>query len=173
MKTQEQEILEGNPGRRPINEKAPVIKGRVPSPPKFLNKIAKYKYGQLARLTGPDGSRVAGQADGETMAMAAFAYSKFRTAQKAIEGSKEYYITASGAIKKHPAASEVASWWVAYQSSLAKLGMTPYDRKKVDALPEEKKKSRKDQLKERRAQAKKKMEELKNNAGKGEHVKAV
>lgn len=165
MKTIEQEILEGNPGRRPINENAPRAAGKIPNPPKFLNRVATYKYHQLSKITGPDGSKVAGQSDGEALAMTAFAYSKFRAAQTILDDPKtpEYYTTFSGNIKKHPAAGEVSSWWTAYQAGLSKLGMNPYDRKNVDKLPGEKKKTKKDELAERRAQAAEKLKNLKKN----------
>lgn len=162
MKTIEQEILEGNPGRRPIPENAPRAKGEIPNPPKFLDRVATRKYHDLARIIGPKGSRVGGASDGETLAMVAFAYSKFRTAQKEIENSNEYITTSSGVVKKHPAAGEVKIWWDAYQAGLSKLGMSPVARKNVDAMPEEKKKTKKDELAERRALAAEKMRKLKN-----------
>ena len=172
-KTLEQEKLEGCPGRRPINENAPTVSGKIPNPPTFLDPVAKRKYYDLTRIAGPDGMRVAGASDGETLAMIAHAYSEFRSAKKVLDDrvvelaklnigpeQAKYYRTPSGQIKLHPAAGEVREWWTRYQSGLSRLGMTPYDRKNVDKLPEEKKTvSRKDELRERRELIKAEIEE--------------
>lgn len=173
MKTIEQEKLEGNPSRRPVNESAPMAAGKIPNPPKFLDRVGTRKYHDLVRIVGLDGMRVAGKSDGEALAMVAFAYSKFRNAQDSLDQATEFYTTPGGQIKKHPASGEVSDWWTKYQAGLSKFGMSPFDRKNVDALPGEKKKSRKQELAERREQATEKANKLKKNAANGEFIKAV
>ena len=137
-KTLEQEKLQGYPGHRPVNKNAPVAEMVIPKAPKFLDKVATRKYYDLSRAAGIEGMRVAGKSDGEILAMTAFAYSRFRAALKTLGEKTEYYETPSGQIKKHPAMGEVSNWWVKYNFGLSKLGMTPYERQKVSAIPEEK-----------------------------------
>jgi len=153
-KPAELEKLQGNPGHRLVNKNAPVPEMVIPKAPKFLDKVATRKYYDLARVAGPEGIRVAGKSDGETLAMTAFAYSRFRAALKILGEKTEYYTTPSGQIKKHPAMGEVSDWWVKYNFGLSKLGLNPYERQKVSAFPEEEKgESREDKMAEFRKKA--------------------
>ena len=189
MKTIDQEKLEGNPGRRPINDLAPEPKKEIPNPPKFLDRIGKRAYHELSRLVGPDGMNVMAKTDGLALAMICDAYQEYRDTLKILDEDGKYYISSQIKIvkvdektgktttslkevrKKHPAVPDMQNAWARVMSGLSKFGMTPYDRKNVKILSPVKKESKKEIAAERRAEAARKAKELQDNAKKGKHIK--
>ena len=169
MKTAEQEKLEGYPGHRKPNEKAPKPNYNIPEPPKFLDRVGKRHYYELVKRFGPDGMRTAGESDAPALALIADAYSEFRKCRDLLTDGQRYYDN-GGVMKKHPAVIDMQNARAFVLSGYGKFGGTGYDRKNVnilDLLPVE---SREDKKAKRRAEASlkaKKLAESKN------HIKKV
>jgi len=192
LKTAEQEKMEGNPGRRPINENTPMADGKIQGPPKYLSKVGARFYNDLCRVCGPENMRVLSSSDASALALVADAYAEYRLARDVVnELDIRYYtskeeikvtfdkktgaekITSSKTIKRHPAVGDMQNAWSRVMSGLSKFGMTPYDRKNVVSAPESKPVSKKDEIKEARKNRLAKMQELKKKAEAGDHIKVA
>lgn len=179
-KTEEQEKLEGYPGHRPVNKSAPVPDRRIPIPPKWLGKIATRHYHDIARLIGPDGMRVMAASDLFSLAIVCDAYEDYRNCRDLLEKEGPYFDSGkvvaleNGEVvisnlqkKRHPAVGDKQNAWVRYMSGLGKFGLTPYERQKVSALPEDKPTQTREEI---MAEKRKKAIEA---AKSGSHVKKV
>ncbi len=187
-KTKEQEKLEGNPGKRAINKNSPSPDRAIPDPPKFLSRVGKRAYHDLVRMVGNEGMRVMAKTDSLALSLVCDAYAEYRKTRDVVENLDDrYYISSekvnvithkdgsvttekSQIIKRHPAVGDAQDAWKRIMQGLGKFGMTPYDRKNVNALEEEEKETREDKMARRRADA---ALRAKERAKDGKHIKKV
>jgi P27 family predicted phage terminase small subunit len=155
-KTAEQERLEGYPGHRPVNENPPTPDRNIPNPPKWLGKIAARHYHDLVRRIGPEGMRVMAASDRDALAIVCDVFEKYRNCREFLEKNGRYFDiwdeetkTLVGS-KRNPRVIDEQKYWGLYMTGLGQFGLTPYQRKNVSVLPEEKKESREDRIAARR-----------------------
>ena len=179
-KTAEQERLEGFPGHRAQNKSAPVPDRDIPSPPKWLGKIASRHYCDLVRRIGPQGMRVMAASDIYALAIICDSYEDYRKCRDILEKEGPYFesgkaiIQEDGSIiwdnlqkKRHPAVGDKQNAWSRYMTGLGKFGLTPYERQKVSVIGEDKpEKTREQLMAESRAKA---LEAAKNK----QHIRKV
>lgn len=140
MKTAEQEKLEGNPGRRPENKKAPKPDRNIPDPPKYLDRVGVRAYHELVRIVGEEGMKVMAKSDALALSLICDAYSEYRLCRKITQTEQERYPESGGLIKRHPAITDAANAFARVMNGLKSFGMNPADRAKVniiELLPEE------------------------------------
>lgn len=135
-------VLEGNPGKRPIQEE-PDVSSEIPSSPPHLDEYAKEEWDRLA-----GGLHILGllyQVDRGVFAAYCQAYSRWRIAEEAIQesarlktgGTKDALIarTTKGTLTKHPMvdiSEKAAAAMVKYASE---FGLTPSARARLAVSP--------------------------------------
>lgn len=126
-------VLEGNPGKRPLNQQEPVFDaaylrvpyGRLPAEGQRLWRELAPQLTQAGVLT---------QADLPALEMACLHYAVVRQAVDLIR--EEGIITSTrDSIKKHPAMSVLNENSAMFYRYLAAFGLTPSDRVKIKADP--------------------------------------
>jgi P27 family predicted phage terminase small subunit len=128
-------ILEGNPGKRPLNQHEPKAARKLPRPPKGMsddNKRVWRKWGRTLLRCG-----IATQLDGITFALLIGSLIRHQeAADKVAEFGPVFMEKGSGKIPKF----QYSPWWVIQnrefdklKSLLTEFGMTPSSRSKVMA----------------------------------------
>ncbi len=161
-KTAEQEKLEGYPGHRPVNKKAPVADRDIPPPPKWMGHISTRAYHDFVRLVGNEGMRVMAKSDKLALSLVCEAFEEWRKCKKILDEEGRY---TDG--RRHPALVDMQKWWSLLMTGLGKFGMTPYERQKVSTIGEPKKEKTREEL-----MAEKRQSALEAAKAK-QHIKAV
>ena len=130
-------VLEGNPGKRPLNNKEPVPDSDLPSSPPHLDDVGRQEWDRVASelkelgiLTGID--------------MAVFAaychsYSVWVDATIKIQKSGTIIKAPSGYPVQNPLVSVARNAQNQMLKALVELGMTPSSRSRITIEPKEKK----------------------------------
>lgn len=119
-------ILEGNPGKRPLNKREPMPKRGRPKCPPFLHQYAKDEWAALI----PELDRLGLLTLVDRGALAAYcqAWAEFRLATETMDAEGRTTIAGSGGLKPHPAVSMQRSAWRAIQQFAALFGLDPSSR---------------------------------------------
>ncbi len=122
--------LQGNPGKRKLNEQEPQFSG-VPSPPAFLSDLAKAEWHRM----GPELARLGLLKNADMAAFAAYceAYSDFEKYTKAIKDTGETFETEKGYVGVHPFVALRNKALEKLKQFAAEFGLTPAARSKVRA----------------------------------------
>lgn len=132
-------ILQGNPGKKPLNDSEPIPPQGIPEPPKWMSKTAKQGWAEIAPVLHEMG--VLTMADGIALQGLCVAYANWVDAVKYIDkNNPTYEVTLSQRVTDAESATrelprpQVAianSEWEKVSKMLAKFGMTPSDRSKI------------------------------------------
>ena len=76
-------ILEGNPGKRPLNDREPQAPPEVPECPEFLDEEARAEWSRTARVLGEMG--ILTLADRAALAAYCVAYSRWVAAERQVQ----------------------------------------------------------------------------------------
>ena len=124
-------ILEGNPGKRPLNENEPVPpKGSVKCPP-WLEPEAKKEWKRLAPSLEAMG--VLTQVDLTAFAGYCQAYARWREAEEFLSQHGSIFKTPSGYVQQVPQVSIAQQNLKIMQSFCAEFGLTPATRARIIA----------------------------------------
>lgn len=132
-------VLEGNPGKRPLNENEPQYReanvrvpyGRLPEESRRLWKTLAEPLAELGVLKETD-------LPAFEMLCLHYAVARAGLAEMLADGLGEGIAVSTegmGGIKKHPAASVFRDNSIAFKSYLAEFGLTPSSRVKIRAEP--------------------------------------
>lgn len=122
-------VLQGNPGRRPLDEPKPLPV--APECPKWLDKLAKSKWAELApRLTALG---LLTEVDGEAFALLCQHWANAVHAQESLERDG---LTVAG--KRNPAAGLLKDSSEAFRRYCGLFGLNPTDRARLHAPVEAK-----------------------------------
>ncbi len=144
-------LLEGNPGKRPLNENEPQPARTIPPIPKHLDKIAKKRWGELAEYLHTLGILTA--IDGDALAVYCQAYSDWVKIEKTLKEpdsdvQMKHTIDAAGneflEMKSNPRVRQKNELWKIMKAYLSEFGMTPSSRSRIGV----KVKGQKDELEE-------------------------
>lgn len=126
-------IIEGNPGRRPLNDAEPKPAPGVPECPDWLHPYGVEKWGVL----GPDLARMGllTTADGDTFAAYCSAWAEFRIATETLAKEGRTCFGGSGGLKPHPAVAMQRSAWQTIRAYSALFGLSPSDRSRIKVPP--------------------------------------
>lgn len=143
-------LVQGNPGKRPINKLEPKPERGIPTCPAHLSKRAKITFRKLGKALHAMG--VLTKADGLALELLVTAHDEYRdardiihdaAAEKIFEGQtvemKDGLIyksfTQNGVIlRAHPANALATNAWRRTASMLAEFGLTPASRSKVSMV---------------------------------------
>lgn len=96
-------ILEGNPGRRPLNQREPKPELGIPRCPAWLDKEGRKEWRRVAPLL--DRLGLLAKIDQAALAMYCDAYSQFLAARKNIKKYGFSYMLESGYVQQRPEVS--------------------------------------------------------------------
>ena len=132
-------VLQGNPGKRALNDQEPAYRPGAPDKPEFLDDFASEEWDRLTEMLVS--ARVVTKGDGGILVVACDAYSQLRQCQKFLQekGSLSYDASSVNGGTSYKPYPEVAQRNMArrqYQAALSELGLSPSSRSKVKTLPE-------------------------------------
>lgn len=121
---------EGNPGRRPLNEKEPSA-GKRPKKPRGLDKISSRFWDEFCEMAQDMG--VLDRADALAIELMARAYAEWRACDEFCKGHNGGFYTsktASGGqiMRQFPQMAAGADAWRRLRSMLGEFGLTPSAR---------------------------------------------
>lgn len=124
-------ILEGNPGKRPLNRFEPTYRKKAPPCPSWLCDEAKREWRRLARTMESMG--VLTEADMETFATYCDAYSKWKEATEFLDQHGTIFKTPSGYIQQVPQVSIAQTYSKIMTKIATEFGLTPASRSRIIA----------------------------------------
>ncbi len=132
-------VLQGNPGKRAINEEEPDFGAGAPPKPDWFDDYASAEWDVLTGILVP--ARVLTKGEIGVLVVACDAYSQLRQCQKFLhdQGSISYDASsATGGLnyKPYPEVAQRNQARRQYLSALAELGLTPSARTKVKRIPD-------------------------------------
>ena len=122
-------ILEGNPGKRPINTLEPQPDSTIPKCPAWLDAEAKRQWKRLA----PELARLGllTSVDGDVLAGYCTAWSELRAATELLLKEGRTVTTAAGGIKPHPAINMQRTALAAIRAYAGLFGLDPSSRARL------------------------------------------
>ena len=124
-------ILEGNPGKRPLNEYEPKPEKKAPPCPKWLEKEARKEWKRLAPKLEMLG--VLSELDMAAFAEYCQAYARWKEAEEYISSHGSTFKTANGCIMAVPQVNIAKSYLAAMESAAKQFGLTPAARSRLIA----------------------------------------
>ena len=128
-------ILEGNPGKRPLNKKEPKPRPLVPTCPDWLNKDAKAKWAEFCPLL--DEAGILTQIDGDSLAQYCMAWIRLKRYIKLAAKSPPVFKAPSGYLCASPLVSMIQKEAALVNRLAAELGLTPSSRSRL-TVPDQK-----------------------------------
>ncbi len=123
--------LEGNPGKRPLNENEPKPEKKAPSCPKWLEPEAKREWRRLAKDMEELG--ILTEEDRAAFASYCQAYARWREAEQVISEHGAIIRTPSGYLQQIPQVS-IAQTYLKIMNKIAEqFGLTPASRSRIVA----------------------------------------
>lgn len=124
-------ILEGNPGKRPLNAREPVPERKAPTCPKWLDKEAKKEWKRLA----PKLERMGVLTEVDMAAFAGYcqAYSRWRENEQFISEHGSLVRTPSGYWMQVPQVSMAQQYMKQMEKFAEQFGLTPASRSRLIA----------------------------------------
>ncbi len=128
-------ILQGNPGKRPLNKNEPKPKPVAPKCPSWLDKEAKREWKRVA----PELERLGllTVVDGAALAAYCQAYARWKQAEEIIKREGMTVTTETGYVMPHPAVKIAEKSMQLIRAFCAEFGLTPSSRGRM-SLPEQK-----------------------------------
>lgn len=129
--------MQGNPGKRPLNDKEPKPLNKKPYCPSWLSTSAKTEWRRLANILHDAGLLT--YVDRAALAGYCQAYARWKAAEEQLEGEKLVLMTDKGYCYPNPLIGISRSAFEDMRKMAAEFGMTPSARSrlKVEASEEE------------------------------------
>ena len=130
-------LLEGNPGRRPLNDLEPQPEAALLEPPAELPKIARDEWRRIAKKLYEIGML----SDLEQALLEAYCYSfaKWKNALREMVGSKAVVVTKKGNIIQNPWESIANKAYDQMIRALVELGLSYPSRSRIKVSPKKQK----------------------------------
>lgn len=128
-------VMEGNPGRRPLNDREPTPWPGAPEMPAYLDREARREWKRLVPILL--GMRVLTEADGIALANLCFSYSLMVEAQKLMQekaaaGKSALLVeTPNGYAIQSPLLGIVNKQMQIISKQLSEFGLTPASRSRI------------------------------------------
>jgi len=128
-KPTELKLLEGNPGKRPVNEKEPRPKKQAPRCPSWLEPEAKKEWKRMSKTLEALG--VLTQVDGAAFAGYCQAYARWKEAEEFLSKHGTIFKTPSGYIQQVPQVSIAQTYLKVMKDFCSEFGLTPAARTRI------------------------------------------
>ena len=124
-------VLEGNPGKRPINDREPQPPKKAPSCPKWLEPDAKREWRRLSHKLEQLG--ILTEADMSVFASYCQAYARWKAAEEFITSHGYVSMTPAGYVQQLPHVSISQTYQKIMNRCAEQLGLTPSSRSRLIA----------------------------------------
>lgn len=124
-------VLEGNPGKRPLNTDEPKPKKKAPKCPSWLEPEAKKEWRRMSKTLEQIG--VLTQVDGAAFAGYCQAYARWREAEEFLTKHGTIFKTPSGYIQQVPQVSIAQTYLKIMKDFCSEFGLTPSARTRIKA----------------------------------------
>ncbi|MBV1819989.1 phage terminase small subunit P27 family [Clostridium cochlearium] len=124
-------VLEGNPGKRPLNIDEPKPKKKAPRCPSWLEPVAKKEWRRMSKTLEQIG--VLTQVDGAAFAGYCQAYARWREAEEFLTKHGTIFKTPSGYIQQVPQVSIAQTYLKIMKDFCLEFGLTPSARTRIKA----------------------------------------
>lgn len=128
-------VLEGNPGRRPLNDKEPQPEKRAPKCPPWLEPEAKKEWKRIAKILESMG--ILTQVDMTAFAGYCQAYARWKEAEEFLSKHGTIFKTPSGYIQQVPHVSIAQTYLKVMKDFCSEFGLTPAARSRIKVDVEE------------------------------------
>lgn len=129
-------ILEGNPGKRPLNENEPKLQKKAPKCPPWLEPEAKKEWKRMAKTLEAIG--VLTQIDATAFAGYCQAYARWKEAEEFLTKHGTIFKTPSGYIQQVPQVSIAQTYLKVMKDFCSEFGLTPAARSRIRVDMQEK-----------------------------------
>lgn len=125
-------ILEGNPGKRPINRNEPRPEKRAPNCPTWLEPEAKKEWKRMTKTLEAIG--ILTQVDATAFAGYCQAYARWREAEEFLSKHGTIFKTPSGYIQQVPQVSIAQTYLKIMKDFCSEFGLTPAARSRISVV---------------------------------------
>ncbi len=122
-------LLEGNPGKRPLNTKEPKPEKKAPRCPSWLEPEAKKEWKRMSKTLETMG--VLTQVDGAAFAGYCQAYARWKEAEEFLTKHGTIFKTPSGYIQQVPQVSIAQTYLKVMKDFCSEFGLTPAARTRI------------------------------------------
>lgn len=122
-------VLEGNPGKRPLNKNEPKPKEKLPPCPKWLEPEAKKEWRRMGKKLLELG--VISEIDGAAFAGYCQAYARWIEAEQFMSVHGTIFKTPKGYIQQVPQVSIARQYLKAMKEFCSEFGLTPSSRTRI------------------------------------------
>ena len=122
-------ILEGNPGKRPLNDKEPKPEKKAPRCPSWLEPEAKKEWRRMSKILEELG--VLTEVDMTAFAGYCQAYSRWKEAEEFLSKHGTIFKTPSGYIQQVPQVSIAQTYLKVMKDFCSEFGLTPAARSRI------------------------------------------
>ena len=121
--------IQGNPGKRPLNEKEPQLEAGIPECPDHLDETAQKEWARVSRLLLA--MKVLTEADYIALGNLCQAYSTLIDAQKHLNKGGILFKTPSGYIQQNPLLGIIRAQTNIVNGLIRGFGLTPSSRTRI------------------------------------------
>lgn len=125
-------LLEGNPGKRPINKNEPKPEKRAPNCPTWLEPEAKKEWRRMTKTLEAIG--ILTQVDATAFAGYCQAYARWREAEEFLSKHGTIFKTPSGYIQQVPQVSIAQTYLKIMKDFCSEFGLTPAARSRISVV---------------------------------------
>jgi len=129
-------VLEGNPGKRPLNANEPKPEKKSPKCPSWLEPEAKKEWRRMAKVLERLG--VLTEIDAAAFAGYCQAYARWKEAEEFLSKHGTIFKTPSGYIQQVPQVSIAQTYLKVMKDFCSEFGLTPAARTRIKVDVEEK-----------------------------------
>jgi P27 family predicted phage terminase small subunit len=122
-------VLEGNPGKRPLNENEPKPEKKAPKCPAWLEPEAKKEWKRMTKTLEAIG--VLTQVDATAFAGYCQAYARWKEAEEFLSKHGTIFKTPSGYIQQVPQVSIAQTYLKIMKDFCSEFGLTPAARSRI------------------------------------------
>ena len=122
-------VLEGNPGKRPLNKNEPQPEKKAPRCPSWLEPEAKKEWKRMAKTLETIG--VLTQVDKAAFAGYCQAYARWKEAEEFLSKHGTIFKTPSGYIQQVPQVSIAQTYLKVMKDFCSEFGLTPAARTRI------------------------------------------
>lgn len=123
-------VLQGNPGKRPLNQREPKPRAKSPSPPKYLDAYAKTEWRRITKHLDPVG--LLSELDRAVLASYCQAVSEQRHAIRKMAADGRYATNARGELVRAPWVLTFEKATDAIRKHAIEFGLTPAARSRIE-----------------------------------------
>ena len=126
-------LIQGNPGKRPINPREPKFMKGVPRCPDYLDACAKEKWKAVVSELAPQG--ILTKVDGDILAGYCLQYSIHIRASEFVASLSSLTIVNAGRVQLHPLVKAARDALLVMDRLGVEYGITPSSRSRIQATP--------------------------------------